>query len=248
MRTSYTFDTAGYRHLLEDFLKAGYQAGAIDGLPEQDGILYLRHDVDFSPEAAMEMAKVETEVGVFAHYYFITTSPFYNLFDPAVRNCLKSIVEGGHKIGLHCDAAANGGLDLISQLRHEKATLESASGTACESFSYHRPPKDVLASEDAVDGMTSCYGESWFKGIKYCSDSTGAWRFGLPTDTNEFASKKSIQLLTHPIWWYLDTLESPEKRLQKFYETRCNQVLESIDMNSTVKVSGNAPNKGADRE
>ena len=194
------------------------------------------------------MAKVETQVGVFSHYYFITTSPFYNLFDPVVRKQLQSIVDGGHKIGLHCDADANGGLDLIGQLRHEKATLESASGVSCESFSYHRPPQDVLASEDAVDGMTSCYGKSWFKGIKYCSDSTGAWRFGLPTDTSEFASGKSIQLLTHPIWWYLDTEESPKKRLQRFHDTRCNQVFESIDMNSTVKISGRVITTGANSE
>ena len=39
------------------------------------------------------------------------------------------------------------------------------------------------------------------KDIKYCSDSEGKWRFEDPVQLIKDDKFKSIQLLTHPIWW-----------------------------------------------
>jgi len=54
---TYTYDW--YRGLLEQFSEAGYAFHHFDdGVPDE-GIL-LRHDVDWSPEAALEMARIES--------------------------------------------------------------------------------------------------------------------------------------------------------------------------------------------
>ena len=68
---SCTLDLAHYRGLLESARTAGYDWASFDRHPRR-GDLFLRHDVRISLEAALEMARVEHELGVRATYLLMT--------------------------------------------------------------------------------------------------------------------------------------------------------------------------------
>ena len=75
---SCAFDMEHYRELLEAAKAGGYEWASFDRHP-RGGDLYLRHDVDLSLEAALEMARLEHEHGVRATYLLMRESAFYNL-------------------------------------------------------------------------------------------------------------------------------------------------------------------------
>jgi len=70
--------------------------------------LMLRHDVDYYPELAHEMAYVEAAQGVRSTYYILTTDSGSKWWDDKAlrRSHLKRIAEiqgMGHEVGLHYD-------------------------------------------------------------------------------------------------------------------------------------------------
>ena len=77
-RVSCAFDLAHYRELLDAAAAGGYRFATFEAEP-QPGDLLLRHDVDLSLEAALELARLEHERGARATYFLMTESVFYNL-------------------------------------------------------------------------------------------------------------------------------------------------------------------------
>src|SRR5262249_60372343 len=75
-RVSCAFDLDHYRELLD--AAGGYRWTFFDEEPRA-GDLFLRHDVDMSLEAALEMAELEAERGVQGTYFLMTRSGFYTL-------------------------------------------------------------------------------------------------------------------------------------------------------------------------
>ena len=70
--------------------------------------LFLRHDIDHDPFAALEMAKVEASFGIKANYYFLTNdTSIFHYEDPDRREkALTAIAEVealGHEVALHYD-------------------------------------------------------------------------------------------------------------------------------------------------
>src|SRR5919201_4572570 len=94
------FDIAHYRELLEAAKQGGYRFASFDHVP-RPGDLYVRHDVDLSLEAALELAHVEYELGVRATYFLMTESVFYNLLSHAGLRAQRRLRQWGHSVGLH---------------------------------------------------------------------------------------------------------------------------------------------------
>src|SRR3954453_3253325 len=88
------------RERVEAARAGGYRFAFFDREP-QNGDLLLRHDVDLSLEAAVELAQVEAGLGVGATYFLMTESVFYNLDSHAGRDALATLRELGHRVGLH---------------------------------------------------------------------------------------------------------------------------------------------------
>ena len=65
------FDLAHYRELLEAARAGGYRFAFFDRDP-QPGDLLLRHDVDLSLAAALDLAEAEHELGAAATYFLMT--------------------------------------------------------------------------------------------------------------------------------------------------------------------------------
>src|SRR5690242_12696176 len=66
-----------------------------DDLKENNWILW-RHDVDYSPQSAFKLAKIESEQKIFSTYFLLLHSEFYNLLEEEVTECFKKISKMGH--------------------------------------------------------------------------------------------------------------------------------------------------------
>src|SRR6185295_8253711 len=63
----------------------------------------LRHDVDYSPAAALALAAQEADREIRATYFLLPNSLYYNLLAPEHARFPASLVALGHEVGLHYD-------------------------------------------------------------------------------------------------------------------------------------------------
>ena len=203
------FDFAHYREILEAAQKGGYRFVAFDGSPER-GDLFLRHDVDLSLAAAVEMAELEAELGVRATYLLMTESGFYNLAASEGVAAIARLRELGHPVGLHAvypNVALDDRFDPV--------------------VSWHNPDRQFMQQsvDSVVNVMHSPFGD-WYR-----SDSNQYWRHGCPHEELSAGAFERLQLLIHPeIWVYpgetmretmLSMLEAErERRLDQLVKDR----------------------------
>ena len=175
------FDLDHYRELLEAAGTGGYRFAFFDREP-MAGDLLLRHDVDLSLEAALELAHVEYELGVRATYFLMTESVFYNLASPAGERALARLRELGHRVGLHAV--------------WPRAELDERFDPV---LAWHNPDPEFM--REPVDGVVNVMQSPWSD--VYRSDSNQHWRQGCPHEELAAGALERLQLLTHPeIWVY----------------------------------------------
>lgn len=134
-----------------------------------------RHDVDFSPAAAVSMARFEQERGIRSTFYVMTTSPFYTGREALEIAAVVSAL--GHRVGLHID----------------ERTGEEPPIAALVSF--HCPTDAVLWRK--FGRFQSAYAPVW-KG-RYFSDSRGIFAYGDPEDN---FGGQPLQVNLHPEHWF----------------------------------------------
>jgi len=73
-------------------------------------IVGLRHDIDFNPFKALEMARVEKMYGIRATYFFLATAEYYGSFtesgyihSPGIETVIQNLSRTGAEIGVHND-------------------------------------------------------------------------------------------------------------------------------------------------
>ena len=177
------FDLAHYRELLDAAKTGGYRFATFDRSPLA-GDLFLRHDVDLSLEAALELAELESEAETPATYFLMTRSVFYNLASAEGEHALARLRELGHRVGHH---AVNPNLDLDERFDPVVA--------------WHNPDPAFMAG--LVEGAVNVMSEPWFSRDRYRSDSNQHWRAGCPHAELAAGEFEWLQLLTHPeIWVY----------------------------------------------
>jgi hypothetical protein len=180
---SCTFDLAHYRELLEAAKAGGYRFARFDGEPAE-GDLILRHDVDLSLAAAIEMAELEAELDVQATYLLMTESVFYNLASEEGVAAIGRLRELGHPVGLHAV--------------HPNVELD---GRFDPVVSWHNPRPEYMSEE--IPGAANAYGRRYFAPETYRSDSNQHWRAGCPHEELRAGAFPWLQILVHPeIWVY----------------------------------------------
>jgi len=180
---SCAFDLAHYADLLAAAKAGGYRFVFFDREPEA-GELLLRHDVDLSLDAALELAELEAEAGAHATYFLMTQSIFYNLASREGERTLAGLRELGHRVGLH---AVYPHLDLDDRFDPVVA--------------WHNPDRDFMG--EPLDGAVNVMQSGYFDPDHYRSDSNQRWRSGCPHDELAAGGFEWLQLLTHPeIWAY----------------------------------------------
>jgi hypothetical protein len=177
------FSLVHYRELIEAAQIGGYRFALFGGEPGP-GDLLLRHDVDLSLDAALEMAQLEAELETAATYFLMTQSEFYNLASPSGEAAIERLRSLGHRVGLHAvypDATLDGRFDPV--------------------VAWHNPDAGYMTAplEGAVNVMQTGY----FDPEHYRSDSNQRWRHGCPHEALARGEFEWLQLLTHPeIWAY----------------------------------------------
>ena len=207
--TESTFSYSRYENFLVDLKEKGYQFTSftepLENLKNNPSIL-LRHDIDFTLEKALEMAKVEKAQNISSTFFIMLSSVFYNVFTSESRELLKEILNLGHNLGLHFDCATYPDITNKKELKVKVAlevmALEGLTGRKVEIVSFHRPNELVLTGDPEITyPLEHTYMNKFTKEIEYCSDSRGMWKYGAPWERDSYKNNKSMHILIHPIWW-----------------------------------------------
>jgi hypothetical protein len=178
-----TWSLDDYRDLLGAVAAGGYRYSWF-GDDTEPGRLFLRHDVDLTLNAALQMAELEAELQVSATYFLMTESIFYNLASPEGADAMERLRGLGHRIGLHA-VYPNAALDE----RFEPVVA------------WHNPEPEYMCG--SIPGAINVMEEQYFSPSTYRSDSNQRWRSGDPRDELRSGGFPWLQLLIHPeIWVY----------------------------------------------
>jgi len=164
----------------------------------------LRHDVDYSLGAALTLAEQEARRAVFATYFLLVGTRYYNLVAPDYASVARRLAEMGHEVGLHYDVKFLHSFprsDWGSLLRAQVDLLSELAGTEVVSIAMHQP---ALHGDDPFVGegeFINAYEERFVRETVYVSDSCRAWRDAgwRMLETGEIP--KRLQVLLHPINW-----------------------------------------------
>lgn len=219
---SHEFSLASYGALLQALLGLGYRNVSFPEAKPADRHLVVRHDVDMTIDSAARMAEVEAGLGIRADYFVLLRSDLYNPFSASGERGLRRLIGLGHRIGLHFDASIypDGEAETLDRYCDaECALLESWLGIEVGMVSFHRPAKAYLGMERDIGGRGHTYQPRYFKDLAYCSDSRGGWHYGHPLELVR-SDQRSLQLLTHPVWWDAQGRENPAERLDRLAADR----------------------------
>jgi peptidoglycan/xylan/chitin deacetylase (PgdA/CDA1 family) len=191
-----------YRDFLKRLRADGYVVRGL-ATPPGAGDVALRHDVDLSLEAALEMARIEADLGVTATYFVMLSSPLYNPLSPRGRETIRRIEGLGHEVGVHVSTHAYPELDrrpplaaVEARVAEERAALSGLVDSLSPAVSFHIPPDWLLGA--SFSGVRSTYAPDYFEDPTYVADSSQRWR-GDPPQLS--ADGDAVQVLTHPGLW-----------------------------------------------
>jgi hypothetical protein len=217
------FTEKNYRKLLE-LAKQNFKFRFFTSMPLQQHDLLLRHDVDFSPQRAKALAKIESDLQVGSTYFFRLRGADYSILDIENQKIIFEISSLGHDIGLHFEpeASFNSEEELINQLSTDKNLFELITGKILKVFSFHNPNSMMLSMRNSkYSEMLNAYSDIYFDKNNYVSDSNGYWRFrSLKTVLDDPGTEK-LQVLIHPEWWTPEPL-SPRERIWRAHIGRAN--------------------------
>lgn len=193
-------------------------------LERVDGLAAWRHDVDFSPQRALALARLEAELGVVSTFFILLSGTFYNPLENGITNIIRQIRDLGHEIGLHFDASIYEGAHL-KQLRSEANLLSCVVESPIRIFSLHNPSigSSELFNESHYDGMLNATCEKLRTKFTYCSDSNGMWRYRPLHEVVVDEDVHSLYALTHPEWW-TPTPMSPVDKIRRCIDGRAAAV------------------------
>lgn len=186
-----------------------------------------RHDIDYSPQRALAMARIEAERSLKCIYHVFLNSRYYSIFEPAVTAILEEIRELGHVLGLHFDMDVLGtgdstGTDrILERIDFEKSVLEKLLHQPMRSISFHNYVlnQERLTRTDSIHGMINVCAPAIWDGYKYVSDSNGIWRHEQLRDVLSREPYDRLHVLTHPVWW-TPTPQTAMERLRRAVEGR----------------------------
>ena len=224
-----SFDFSFYWELL-DRLMATHRvlrfADVADGFPE-DTFFILRHDIDYSPAAALTMAKQESQRGVRATYFLLPNSLYYNLLDPAHAELPRRLVELGHDIGLHYDVNLFHrfpSTEWDGLVAAQISLLETLAGIRVRTIAMHQPGLNTFDPLRSTPEFVNAYDARFFRDMPYFSDSCRAWRDAAWSALESPALPKRFQLALHPINWAAD-----DRSRDQIFQSIHNVLIGSID-------------------
>jgi hypothetical protein len=182
----------------------------------------LRHDIEFSIDRALEMARIEhDDLGIHSTYTVQLRNNSYNALSQKNIEAIGEIEEIGHYIGLHQNPPSDIPDDhLIDYIMKDIETLEHYYGFEVDRFAFHRCGSNpgILEKYVEVPDKINCYAKEFFHyfsgdkpeelRVHYLADSNHQWKYGHPFNINYWELPQKMQLLTHPYSWTEDGYEN----------------------------------------
>ena len=173
----------------------------------------VRHDIEFSIDRALKMARIETEeLGITSTYTVQLRNNTYNALSQKNIEIVQEIKNLGHSIGLHQNPPKMSDEKLVEYIQKDIETLEHYYGFEVDRYAFHRcgSNPEILKRYVEIPNKINCYDKKffhYFKGntpkklrVYYIADSNHKWKYGYPIELN-FNKVNKIQLLTHPYSW-----------------------------------------------
>jgi len=200
-----------YKQIIRDIKATGKAMSYADAIGKDEFVI-MRHDIEFSIERAYNLSLVESKEDFTSTYFVQITNNSYNAFSKKAADMLKDMSARGHIIGLHYHL--NGQLDPVlvrDGVRDQLRIMSEMLGLDVNSYSFHRPMKEVYYYNISIPYTINAYSKEFFTfsenvkeddelDVKYIADSKHRWNYGFP-DYETLMKYKKIQLLIHPFSW-----------------------------------------------
>jgi hypothetical protein len=179
----------------------------------------IRHDVEFSIERALQLAKLENELGIKTTYVFQICNNNYNPFSHKNKIHILEISKLGHDIGVHVHLGNYNELEqsIEQYIIKQSQLLTLALDFPINKFSLHRPLQKHIETEITIPGYINMNASEFFTFTKefsiydlpvlYLADSNHEWKYGNPIDI-DFSKIKKMQLNCHPFSWTVEGLDN----------------------------------------
>lgn len=187
----------------------------------------LRHDIDFSLDYALKIAKFEYKNKIKSTYFFLVSSNMYNLFSRKNIKIVKNIKKLRHKISLHYDPTIH---EDPKSFLIEKNIFEKIFDVKLDIISIHRPNNFFLTTNKSFYGIKHTYQKKYFNKLTYISDSGGRPVIDLVKNYVKKKNKTGLQLLLHPIWWTFNS-QSPTTTLNNWIKDNNEFTISDVALN-----------------
>ena len=164
----------------------------------------LRHDVDYSPAAALRLAEAEAKRGISASYFLLAGTRYYNLLAPEHAHVARRLAELGHEVGLHYDVTFFQPFPRAEWgrlLRAQAQLLSELAGAPVASIAMHQPALNGEDPFSADSGFINAYDPRFVNETVYVSDSCRAWRNQGWAMLESGVIPSRLQLSLHPLNW-----------------------------------------------
>lgn len=232
------FTYEAYRGLIEHALEQGYAFRSLtDESPPPKKSIVLRHEVPFSLEAAVRMAKIDHDLGVDSSFSIDPENPFYDLNgdarDPETgenRPAVQILQDLGREITLKITPRDEDGKllskpEIVEKIKRLRGEMKEELGIEIAAYSFDttgtNPEEDLPLHE--IDGMISVIGNQFADGISrtYAADQNGMYLYTSPRE-NMDEGKPHLHLMLHP-QWSSETPMLPYQRLLALPEVQRNK-------------------------
>tara|TARA_R100000951_G_scaffold116714_1_gene130032 strand:+ start:205 stop:951 length:747 start_codon:yes stop_codon:yes gene_type:complete len=212
---------------------------------EVNAFCVLRHDIEFSIDRALQMARIEHEdLNVHSTYTVQLRNNTYNALSQKNIEAIQEIESMGHYIGLHQNPPQMSDDELVDYITKDIETLEHYYGFSVDRFAFHRCGSNpgILERYVEVPGKINCYAKEFFHyfsgdkpediRVHYLADSNHDWKYGHPFNIDYWDLPQKMQLLTHPYSWTERGYENISN-FTKLIKERNEELLS--DMNTETK-------------
>jgi hypothetical protein len=191
----------------------------------------LRHDVDISMDYALDMGRIEKQLGIRSTFFLMLRSPMYNLMSRHSKRSMEELIDLGHEIGLHFDASCTRRHNnkIEQEINFELDVLSNIAGQRVRAFSFHQPSNEIIQLKIAIPEVINTYNPDQLNDYKYISDSNRVWQKMNPYEFLSCGFER-IQILIHPIWWMcneISTQECWDQAMVRNFESLQYQLLET---------------------
>ncbi|MBP3819623.1 MAG: hypothetical protein J6H31_15125 [Butyrivibrio sp.] len=90
---------------------------------------------------------------------------------------------------------------MIKKITFEAKVLSNVLGMKVDTVYMHRPSQFCLNANLSIPGMINSYGQEFFNGFKYLSDSRHHWREDAMKYIREETYER-LHILTHAFWYH----------------------------------------------